>query len=493
MASSALVASSAAAAPGDPATITAPPNVGRPMASSSLNLAASGFTESERFVSGSATIYDKAEGSTWGSDGNWPVREVGSVDFATRVIVRQPSDPATFNGTVVVEWLNVTNGFDVDVQFLMASNYFARSGTAYVGVSAQVAGVNYLRNGSPPLFAFPNKARYDLLGSWTNDGASYDIYSQVAKLLRSNPAAILGEGVTPTQILAGGQSQSAGRLVTYYNAIQPVSKAFDGFLIHGRGGGASPIQNYIAPPGAANQTPPEGTPASIPAVDSTTPARLRVDGPPALVLEAETDAPGHFNARQSDSATYRLWEVAGSAHGDQFFLNQGRAGQLRDVVGFPDLKCGKPFNDFPFRFVLHAGFDALRTWVASGKAPGPSVLISIDANKLAAAKTTAERVGAINRDQLGNALGGVRLPQVDAATIRYEPFGFGGICDSFSLVGLLGGQVPLTTAQLRARYRTTAQYQAGFDASLTTALAQGWILPTDAWFSGITGASVRIR
>jgi hypothetical protein len=485
------VATPASAAPASGPTISNPPALGAPMAASSLNLAAAGWTESEKFVAGTAALYNKA--STWGSDGTWPVRSDGTVDYATRVIVRAPSDPTKFNGTVVVEWINVTNGFDADVDFLMASSQFLRSGTAYVGVSAQVGGVNYLRNGSPPLFTFPNRARYDSLGSWTNDGASYDIFSQVAQTLRSDPASILGAGYTPTKLLASGHSQSASRLVTYYNAIQPVSKAFDGFLIHGRSAGAAPIQNFIAPPGAASQTPPEGTPAAIVAVESGVPARLRTDGPPALVLEAETDAPGHYAARQSDSATYRLWEVAGASHADQFFLDQGRPAQRRDVVGFPDLKCGKAFNSFPFRFVLHSGLEALRTWVTTGTAPGPSVTISIDSAKLAAATTTADRFAAVNRDPSGNALGGVRLPQIDAATIRYEPFGFGGICDSFTLVGLLGGQVPLTKAQLKARYRTTAAYQATFNTSLDNAVAQGWLLPIDAWFSGLTGGSVRIR
>ncbi len=38
---------------------------------------------------------------------------------------------------------------------------------------------------------------------------------------------------------------------------------------------------------------------------------------PVLVLESETDVPRHLPARQPDSARYRLWEVAGTAHFDE--------------------------------------------------------------------------------------------------------------------------------------------------------------------------------
>ena len=56
--------------------------------------------------------------------------------FKTRVYVDRPVDPADFNGTVIVEWLNVTSGVDLPTDWLMAHNQFVREGYAYVGVSA---------------------------------------------------------------------------------------------------------------------------------------------------------------------------------------------------------------------------------------------------------------------------------------------------------------------------------------------------------------------
>ena len=46
------------------------------------------------------------------------------------------------------------------------------------------------------------------------------------------------------------------------------------------------------------------------------PSFIRPDVQPVLVFETETDIVGHFAARQADSANYRLWEPAGTAHVD---------------------------------------------------------------------------------------------------------------------------------------------------------------------------------
>jgi hypothetical protein len=57
------------------------------------------------------------------------------------MIVRRPTGPGEFNGGVIVEWLNVTAGCDVDIEWNTVAQYLQRSGYAFVGVSAQAAGV----------------------------------------------------------------------------------------------------------------------------------------------------------------------------------------------------------------------------------------------------------------------------------------------------------------------------------------------------------------
>ena len=75
------------------------------------DLAEAGYTEGEYPVSGTATGY-KSDGEL-PADGTFKLIEQGSGEYNTRVVVRRPKDPANFNGTVVVEWNNVSSGADV--------------------------------------------------------------------------------------------------------------------------------------------------------------------------------------------------------------------------------------------------------------------------------------------------------------------------------------------------------------------------------------------
>ena len=65
------------------------------------------------------------------------------------------------------------------------------------------------------------------------DSYSYDIFSQAGQAIRDNSATILG-GLTPQKLFAAGESQSAGRMVTYIDAVQPLTHVYDGFLVHSR-------------------------------------------------------------------------------------------------------------------------------------------------------------------------------------------------------------------------------------------------------------------
>ena len=64
--------------------------------------------------------------------------------YTTRAVVMRPIDPHRFNGTVVVEWLNVSGGADAGPDWILAHNELIREGFAWVGVSAQKVGVDAL-------------------------------------------------------------------------------------------------------------------------------------------------------------------------------------------------------------------------------------------------------------------------------------------------------------------------------------------------------------
>src|ERR1051326_7976628 len=146
-----------------------------------------GYVEQEFQMSGMAGLY----AYTSPPPPPWDIMLQDTQPYTTRIIVRRPSDPGTFNGTVVVEWLNVTAGYDVDIEWTKVARYFTRSGYAFVGVSAQSAGVEALKKWDP--------GRYGELNI-LDDGQSYDIFSQVAVALRQPGSPILG-GLTVQQII----------------------------------------------------------------------------------------------------------------------------------------------------------------------------------------------------------------------------------------------------------------------------------------------------
>src|SRR3954454_22889892 len=202
-----------------------------------FDLGTVGYQQSEFVLSGTANAYSPV--GTMGNDGRWTVQPTSQAPFTTRVIVHRPADPKKFNGTVFVEWLNVSIGGDVGVDWGFGHNELIRRGYAWVGVSAQAVGVNSAKAG---------------------------------QAVRDQAATVLG-GLKPKRLIASGESQSAGRMVTYINAIHPLAHVYQGFLVHSRGGVGSPLSQ---PPLAAVPTP--------------NPAIIRTDNPsPTIVLQSETD------------------------------------------------------------------------------------------------------------------------------------------------------------------------------------------------------------
>ena len=91
------------------------------------------------------------------------------------MVVRRPADPKRFNGTVVVEWYNVSAGVDVEADWLQGWQEFVRDGYAWVGVSVQRVGVNALRSWNPDRYGSLDVTEGGTLNS---DQLGWDIYSQ---------------------------------------------------------------------------------------------------------------------------------------------------------------------------------------------------------------------------------------------------------------------------------------------------------------------------
>src|SRR5207249_3102102 len=89
---------------------SAQPLGGAPEFDVAFDLSSVGYQSDEYFLSGTAASY--ALLTDWSGDGRWQPAPAGAAPYTTRVLVRRPVDASRFNGTVVVEWLNVSGGLD---------------------------------------------------------------------------------------------------------------------------------------------------------------------------------------------------------------------------------------------------------------------------------------------------------------------------------------------------------------------------------------------
>jgi hypothetical protein len=419
-----------------------------------------GYRETEYFISGTAQSYIATD--ELGSDGVWSVAPAEAEPYKSRIVVDRPIDPADFNGTVVVEWFNVTGGLDASPDWNQIHTEMTREGYVWVGVSAQYIGIE---GGLTGEVAIPLKEldaeRYGSL-SHPGDSFSYDIFSQAAQAVRNPVGLDPLEGLQVQRMIGIGQSQSAGRLATYVNAVHPTIELFDGFIVHGRGSGSSSLSQE-------------------PQVEVATPelVYMRTDIPePVLALQAEGDVLWAIAGgdRQPDSAGFRLWEVAGAAHTDLYTasdkgsLDQGDDPSLADVIATkevvpPLLICGENVNDGSAHWVTRAALAAMNDWISTGVAAPSAPYLEVNADGTG-----------FELDSLGNVKGGIRTPFVDAPVATLSGLGQppGGLC------GLFGTTVLFNEVQLAELYRDKQAYIDAIDASANSARDAGFLVPADA-------------
>jgi hypothetical protein len=131
-----------------PARLTGPVE-GQPwIIMAGFDLGQVGYTMEEFFLESTATRFELAGPA--GADGYWPVIPAGQAPFTTRLVACRPSDPGAFTGTVMLEWLNVSAGFDAPAHWMLTHRQVVRAGWAWVGVSAQRAGIEGCRLAGSP-------------------------------------------------------------------------------------------------------------------------------------------------------------------------------------------------------------------------------------------------------------------------------------------------------------------------------------------------------
>jgi hypothetical protein len=441
------------------ASVELPPEAGSPflLTTVSFDVGSVGYKQEEYFLSGMATAFTNV--NELGADGRWQVEPGTTAAYNTRIVIYRPIDPAAFSGTVFVEWLNVSAGFESQPSWGAGHTEILRSGHAWVGVSAQLVGIEGSPNALLPLdLKTVDPERYASLAH-PGDSFSYDIFSQVAQALREPVEIAMLQGLRARQYIAMGQSQGASRLLTYINAIHPLHNIYDGYLVHSRYRGSAQL---AGPPQTVINTPEK--------------VIIRTDlNVPVLNLQTETDVIGlgAITSRQPDSRKFRLWEVAGSSHSDYYVNVSGRADKGTEpefalvveetsVLGF--INCEKPMNAGPTHWVVNAALSALQNWVLNGALPA-------QADRLYTQNDNAR----FRRDDFGNATGGIRTPYLDAPAALLS----GDINEGERFCNLFGTTELFDAATMASLYVDKTGYVEAVSKATDDAISKGFLLVID--------------
>lgn len=414
--------------------------------SSNHDLAGHGYIEEEFFVEGTATRYATPNQTNPDASSTGTVISTGN-PFRTRMVVRRPVDPSKFNGTVLVEWYNVTNNFDAENTWFFAWEHMMRAGYVWVGVSAQRVGVNALRTWSPTRYG-----TFDVTvgGTVNDDSLSYDIFSQAGQAIRQPANLNVLHGLVPQRVVAIGESQSAQRLAAYANSIQPLANIYDGIV-------------YLSSIGQ----------------------RVRQDlAIPLFKVLTEFDVLGANEAsvRQPDTNRFRTWEVAATSHVDQHLRDSREPLELRDNgvssehVGLDGICTVQPVGTrVPTTYVLASALDKMVNWIRTGTPPPTAPRLQTITN------TT------VVRNSLGIAQGGIQLSQ---AVVPYRVNV--GLNSGPGACVRWGYSVPIATAQLQSMYASRADFVNAFVRTSKTNFMLGYILQADSLLDAAEAASAEI-
>lgn len=412
-----------------------------------MDLAALGYSEKEYLVSGTANRYRIKD----------PLSTAEVVDsghaYTTRILVRRPTDPAKFNGTVVVEWFNVSLNQDVDFIYAATRDYLIAQGYAWVGVSAQLVGANTLKA--------INASRYSTvtLAADNNDPAggtldekgdvlSWDVFAQVGQMLKTPGAADPLAGLKIKHVIAAGESQSATRLTSYYNAIQPLyPDVYEGFIGYDQ----------------------------IGAVRSDLSAKVI-----SITTEFGRDYfPTKYPTSLAlvDTSNARYWELAGSSHVSLSEMDSYLNPQVqRDLVfggaSITNVIQGctvEPiWSTVPNGDLITASLSGMQKWLTSGSVPATSPRIYANAD------------GSIYRDADGRVGGGIRLAAYDAPIAKNMGVNTGGNPLDPLLCQLAGSHTNFTPAKLCEKYVSRSNYLTQVVAITRKAEQDGFLVAADA-------------
>jgi hypothetical protein len=410
-----------------------------------------GYVLEEFLLEGQATAYRLADGTGYDDAGRWDAVPSRSAPYQTRILVVRPVAADDFSGTVLVNWQNVTRGFETGAP----PPDLAVLGLAWVGVSAQRVGhVGFPTAESVALKGW-DPERYGTLDH-PGDDFSFDIFTQAARVVGPHrymdPVDVdpMG-GLAVTRVLATGTSQSALRLRSYIDAVHPIARHFDGFFLTLDVGSGAVLDTSEVPPQA---------PLTIPSV----PVKIREDLlVPVMVVNSESEVLRLYAMRQPDTDVFRQWEIAGSAHISSAPAEVAELDRQLEEMGI-DPASGMATRRDDTNVVSHApvvraAMRHMLGWL-EGPPPPHQPLIEI----------AQDDPPTICRDQYGQARGGVRLPDVEVPLAQHcglRPD------ESDILARISGSSVVFSEDQLRSMYSGPSDYLDRYGQAFDAAVAEG--------------------
>ena len=244
-------------------------------------------------------------------------------------------------------------------------------------------------------------------------------------------------GLAVERLIAVGASQSAGRLRSYINGVHQLTGVFDGYI---------PFIDFGRPVAFGSELAGQrrGSPASI---------RADLDVP-VIVVNSETEVTSYYGVREADSERFRLWEVAGTSHVS---------------VPRPEAPTEGGSNWMSYSPVYNAAIRHLHHWIKDGVEPPKMPRVEVTPG--------APRPNVV-RDEHGNAVGGIRLPDIAVPTASHSGFGTPREGSRFGF--LYGTATDFDAEQLAALYPDSQHYLEAWNAALGRAVEQGMVLPEDA-------------
>lgn len=363
-----------------------------------------GYIEKEFLIYGNANVYNLYPNDV-------PYAVSYDNPYCTRILVRYP-DPAVkeFSGNVVFDILNASSAIDLEDFWRRGWDYIMESGDAYVGITSQSGAADALKNFDAERYADINW----MAGGVAEDGLFFDMLTQMGNLIKNEPELIFPESFDIRNLILTGQSWSGDYINTYlsvfYDYFTADGPLFDAYLAL-----VNPAETFIAT-----------------GVAGPVRAFITPDEPYISIMSQGEHYFGSYGSwyldfeytRMPDTETTRFYEVAGSGHSDPVSPIIPNSSEIEkgNGAGRPPKEYNAPEepSDLQLDEIIRGALDNLKVWLDEG-IPAPSA----DTHWLEYRTVVDSFVGAMPEcvlDENGNAIGGIRMPQMEAPIAMYKPF-----------------------------------------------------------------------